>query len=211
MLKLYVHPISTPALTAEMTAHAVGAKFERHVVDLQAGEQRSESYQAINPKGKVPALVDGDNVICESLTIQRYLARKQGSDLLPADLLGQARVEEWMDYAVQHVRAPMSRIQFNRLIAPMLGQDVDEKSIQVGEHLLAQNLPQIDHQLSGSEYLTGNNISLADVTLLAALDPVELLKIDLEPYPYLTRWRQALRERDFYQRVHTHFGAELGL
>ena len=211
MLKLYIHPFSTPALTAEMTAHAVGAKFERHVVNLQAGEQRSEAYLAINPKGKVPALLDGDNVICESLTIQRYLARKQGSDLFPDDLLGQAQVEEWMDYAVQHVRAPMSRIQFNRLVAPMLGEPVDENSIKVGEHLLAQNLPPIDKQLSQSEFLTGNTLSLADITLLAALDPVELLQFDLKEYPYLTRWRQALRERDFYQSVHTHFGAELGL
>ncbi len=211
MLKLYIHPFSVPALTTEMTAHAVGAKFERIIVDLQNGEQRSESYQAINPKGKVPALVDGDHVICESLTIQRYLARKLGSDLFPEDILGQARVEEWMDYAVQHVRAPMSRIQFNKIVAPMLGQPVDENSIKVGEHLLAQNLPPIDKQLSQSEFLTGNTLSLADITLLAALDPVELLQFDLKEFPYLTRWRQALRERDFYQNVHTHFGAELGL
>ncbi len=211
MLKLYVHPFSTPALTAEMTAHAVGAKFEKQVVDLQAGEQRSEAYLAINPKGKVPALVDGDDVIVESLTIQRYLARRQGSDLLPDDILGQAKVEAWMDFAAQHVRAPMARIQFNRMVAPMLGQPVDENSIKVGEHLLAQNLPVIDAQLAESEFLTGNRLSLGDITTLVALDPAEALKVDLSSFSYLTRWRQALRERDFYQNVHTHFGAELGL
>lgn len=211
MLKLYVHPFSTPALTAEMTAHAVGAEFEKHIVDLTSGEQRSESYLAINAKGKVPALVDGDTIVCESLTIQRYLAKRQGSDLYPRDIKDQAQVEEWMDYAAQHVRAPMSRIQFNRMVAPMLGQPVDENSIKVGEHLLAQSLPQIDTQLSKTEFLTGNQLRLCDITTLVALDPCEALKIDLTPYPYLTRWRQALRERDFYQNVHTHFGAELGL
>lgn len=211
MLKLYLHPFSTPALTAEMTAHAVGAKFQKHVVNLQQGEQRSESYLAINPKGKVPALVDADIIVCESLTIQRYLARRQGSDLLPKSLQAQALVEEWMDYAAHHLRAPMSRIQFNRLVAPMLGQEPDENSINVGEHLLAQSLPQIDQQLSQTEFLAGNQLRLCDITMLAALDPCEALKVDLGPYPFVTRWRQALREREFYQSVHTHFGSELGL
>lgn len=211
MLELYLHPISTPALTAELTAHAVAADFTKHVVNLQDGEQRSDKYLAINPKGKVPALVDGDVRLSESLTIQRYLARRQGSDLLPEDIRGQAKVEQWMDYGAQHVRAPMSRIQFNRLIAPMLGQEADENSIKIGEHLLSESLPIIDAKLSASEYLCGNDISLADITLLAALDPAELLKVDLNKYSYVQRWRQALRERDFYQNVHTHFGAELGL
>ena len=211
MLKLYVHPLSTPALGAELTAHAVGAKFEKNVVDLQNGEQQTDAYKAINKAGKVPALVDGDYCLSESLTIQRYLARRQGSDLFPSDLKGQANVEQWMDFSAHHVRSPMSRVQFNRLIAPMLGQESDEESIKLSLHFLDQSLPIIDQKLSEFEFVCGDTLSLGDITLLASLEPCELLKIDLEKYSYITRWRQALRERDFYQNVHTHFGAELGL
>jgi len=211
MLKLFVHPLSTPALSAEFTANATGVNYEKKIVNLQVGEQRSDDYLAINPAGKVPALVDGDFHISESLTIQRYLARRQSSDLLPENLKDQAKVEQWMDFAAQHVRAPFGRIQFNRLIAPMLGQPSDEKSIQMGLHFLEQSLPIIDAKLSKSEFLCGDKMSIADITLLAALDPSEVLQIDIEKYSYLTRWRQALRERDFYQNVHTHFGAEIGL
>lgn len=211
MLTLYVHPLSTPALAAELTANATATDFEKKVVDLQNGEQRSESYQAINPAGKVPALVDGEFKLSESLAIQRYLARRKQSDLFPRDIKGQARVEQWMDYAAQHVRMPYGRIQFNRLIAPMIGQPVDEDSINMGLHFLSQNFPIIEAQLSENEFLCGNKLSLADITLLASMDPTELLKISIADYPYITRWRQALRERDFYQNVHSHFGAELGL
>jgi len=211
MLKLYVHPLSPPSLAAELTAHATGVEFERKVVNLQSGEQRSDDYLAINRAGKVPALEDGDFSISESLTIQRYLARRQGSDLLPEDIQGQARVEQWMDYAAQHVRAPYGRIQFHRLVAPMLGQPSDENTIKMALHLLEQSLPIIDVKLAETEFLAGDALSIADITLLASLDPSEALEIDLEKFPYITRWRQALRERDFYQNVHTHFGAELGL
>lgn len=211
MLTLYVHPFSTPALAVELTANATGTSFEKHVVDLQNGEQRSEAYQAINPAGKVPALVDGDFTLSESLAIQRYLARRKNSDLYPEDIKGQAKVEQWMDYAAHHVRMPYGRIQFNKILAPMIGQPSDEASIQMGLHFLSQNFPIIEAQLTKHEFLCGNSLTLADITLLAAMDPTELLEIDLSDYPYLTRWRMALRERDFYQNTHSHFGAEVGL
>jgi len=211
MLKLYIHPLSTPALSTVFTAHATGIKFELQVVDLPGGEQRSESYLEINRAGKVPALEDGDFRVSESLTIMRYLAKRQGSDLYPQDLKGQAHVEQWMDYVVQHVRSPFSRIQFNKMFAPMLGQPVDENSIKMGEHMLEQSLPIIDQKLSETEFLCGDSMSLADIVLVASLDPSEAISIDLSKYPFLTRWRQAMRERDFYQAVHPHYGAEMGM
>lgn len=211
MLTLFLHPLSTPSLGVEFTAHAAAVEFEKKIVNLQSGEQRSDEYLSINPTGKVPALRDADFRLSESLTIMRYLAKCHESDLLPRDLKNQSWVEQWMDYVAHHVRAPMGRIQFNRLVAPMLGEPADQKSIELGLRFLEQSLPILDLKLTETEFLCGNSISLADITLLAALDPSEALQVDLKPYPYISRWRQALRERDFYQNVHTHFGAEIGL
>lgn len=211
MITIFVHPLSTPSLGVEFTAHASGIEFEKKVVNLQRGEQRSADYLAVNRAGKVPALQDGDYRISESLTIMRYIAKRQDSDIYPADMQGQGHVEQWMDYVAHHVRNPFGRIQFNRLVAPMLGQPADENSIKMGLHFLEESLPIIDLKLEETEFLCGDTLSLADLTLLASLDPAEALKIDLSPYPFVTRWRQALRERDFYQNVHTHFGAEIGL
>lgn len=52
------------------------AEHERIVIDIQAGEQNSPEYRAINPMGKVPTLVDGDAVITEAAAICAYLADK---------------------------------------------------------------------------------------------------------------------------------------
>lgn len=210
-MKLYVHPLSTPALGAELAARAMNIDFEKKVVDLASGEQRSADYLAINPRGKVPALEDDGFKLAESMAIMRYLARKEKSELYPSDLQSRAKVEQWMDFAAQHVRAPLARIQFNRLIAPMLGQTPDEASIKVGEHLLAESLPIAESQLSDTDFVCGDALTLADLTLLSSLDPVEALSVDLAPYPHIAKWRKDMRARSFYTDIHTHFGAELGL
>lgn len=211
MLKLYTNPFSTPSLSTEFTAYAVGLDFEKRVVDLPGGEQRTPEFTAMNRAGKVPVLADGDYVISESLTIMRYLAKRENSPLYPSDIKGQGHVEQWMDYAAHHVRSPMSRVQFNRMFAPMLGQPVDEKSIETGLHFLAQSLPLIDQKLSETAYLCGDDMSLADIVLLSSLEPAEVCKVDVSPYPFLTKWRAALKGKDFYTAVHTHYGAEMGL
>lgn len=210
-MKLYVHPLSTPALGAELAARAMNIDFEKKIVDLASGEQRSPAYLSINPRGKVPALDDDGFMLAESTAIMRYLARKEKSELYPSSLQGRAQVEQWMDFAAQHIRAPFARIQFNRLIAPMLGQAPDEASIKVGEHLLAESLPIAEAKLADSDYVCGPDMTLADLILLSALDPAEALSVDLTPYPNIEKWRKNLRAQTFYTDIHTHFGAELGL
>lgn len=210
-MKLYVHPLSTPALTVQMAAHAMGIEFEAKHVDLASGEQSSPEYLAINPKGKVPALEDDGFLLSESAPIMRYMARQHKSDLYPSEFQARAKVEQWMDFCIHHVRSPMARIQFNRLIAPMLGQAADEASIHMGLHLLAESLPHIETRLTDNKFLVGDRLSLADITLLGSLDPVDLLKFDLSDYSNITAWRERMRGESFYTKVHSHFGADLGL
>lgn len=210
-MKLYVHPLSTPALTVQMAAHAMGIDFEAKTVDLASGEQRSAEYLAINPKGKVPALEDDGFLLSESAPIMRYMARKHKSDLYPSEFQTRAKVEQWMDFCIHHVRSPMARIQFNRLIAPMIGQPVDEASIHTGLHLLAESLPHLETRLADKAFLVGYKLTLADITLLGSLDAAELLIFDLSEYSHLSSWRDRMRGQDYYTKVHSHFGAELGL
>ncbi len=210
-MKLYVHPLSPPALGVLFTAEAMGLDYEKSVMNLASGEQRSPEYLAINPKGKVPVMNDGGFILSESAAIMRYLAKRENSPLYPDDAKAQARVEEWMDFIAHHIRTPYGRVQFNRMVAPMIGQPPDEKSIEQALMFLSQNLPFIETQLSQTPFLCGDEMSLADIALIAALDSSEAIKIDLSPYPVLSGWRSERRSEDFYTSVHSHFGAELGL
>lgn len=211
MVDIYYHPISTPALTVLFAAEAMGIDYSKTVIDLQTGEQRSDAYKAINPYSRVPAIVDGDFKLSESSAIARYLARKAKSPLYPADFKSQAKVDQWSDFVVHHVRNPVSRVQFNRIVAPMIGQEPDEKSLQFGLHMLESNLPIIEERLLENAFLCGENMSLADICLVGALEPVKMAQIDISAYPTLKKWLDARRSESFYSNIHSHFGAEMGL
>ncbi len=74
-MKHYFNPRSRAATTDWMLKE-LDAPHEQIVIDFQAGEQNSPEYRAINPMGKVPALVDGDTVVTETAAICAYLADK---------------------------------------------------------------------------------------------------------------------------------------
>ena len=211
MIDIYYHPISPPAITVLLAAEAVGVEYEKKMVDLQSGEQRSEAYMKINRYSRVPALKDGDFTLSESAAMMRYLAKRQGSGLYPTDTQAAAVVDQWTDFVIHHVRTPVGRVQFNRVVAPMIGQEVDEKSLAFGLHLLESNLPIIEERLAENAFLCGDEMTLADVALVGALDPTTMCKIDLTPYKKLTEWLASRRTETFYTNVHTHFGAEIGM
>jgi len=209
MLKLYYHPMSFPSLGPLFTAEATNQSYEKELVDLQTGAHKAPEYLAVNPYGRVPGLKDGDFSMGESGAIMRYLAR--GSALYPNDARQQAKIDQWSDFAVHHVRTNVARVQFNRVIAPMMGADVDESSIALGLKFLGDNLPHVEHRLSESSFLAGDTMTLADISLIAALEPENTAQLDLSPYPNLQKWLAARRSESFYTNVHSHFGAEMGM
>ncbi len=212
MFHLYYHPLSFPSLAPVFTASALEVDYDLHLIDLSKGEQSSSEYLAVNPLGKVPAMRDDEISIGESAAIMRYMARKSGSDLYPkSDILSQAKVDQWMDYVNHHIRAPIARVHFNRKLAPLFGLEPDLASMAAGEKMLAANLPAINKVLSETPYLCGDDMCLADLALIAALEPVDMSEIDLAPYTALKDWRAARRSEDFYTCVHSHYGAEMGL
>jgi glutathione S-transferase len=76
-MKLYEFAF-TRSIRARWTLQELGVDFEAITVNLQAGEHRRPEYLAINPAGKLPALVDGDLVLTESAAIVLYLGEKYG-------------------------------------------------------------------------------------------------------------------------------------
>jgi len=211
MFKIFYHPLSFPSLAPVFTASAIGGEYQTEVIDLGAGQQSSPEYLAVNPLGKVPAMQDGDFSMGESAAIMRYMARQSKSDLYPQDMQMQAKVDQWMDYVNHHIRGPIARVHFNKTLASMFGTEPDLASLAAGEKFLQNNLPVIEAALSQNTFLCGDKMCLADVALVAALEPIEMSKIDLSAYKTLSAWRETRRSEDFYTKVHSHYGAELNM
>jgi glutathione S-transferase len=102
-LKLYFAP-GACSFVPHTLLEATGEPFEPVMVKLHKGEQQSPEYKAINPRGQVPVLVDGEQVITQILAIITYLdARFPQMGFLPSEPLSRARVMEtlaWMNNTV---------------------------------------------------------------------------------------------------------------
>jgi len=95
------------------------ADFEFVPVNLLAGEHEDPAFRRLNPAGKVPVMVDGDNVIPESAAIVLYLADKfPEKRLLPVDLEQRAQAYRWIMFAVTELEQPLWRITKHSVIYP---------------------------------------------------------------------------------------------
>jgi len=202
MLKIYGSDLSGPSNKVRLVANALGLEYEYRRVDLRDGENKTEDYLRLHPAGKVPVIDDGGFVLFESNAIIKYLASKAGSPLYPQETNKQAIVDQWIDFSSHHIGTAMGRVLFNRLFAPFLKLEVDEHSLSDGLSFLDRFLPVVERQLQANPFLAGNEFTLADLNLLAILDPAEVVGIDLSAYASLSKWRKGLREESFYTKCH---------
>lgn len=205
MLKIFGADLSSPANKVRFVANYLNLKYEYARVKLREGEQRSLEFLKVNPAGKVPAINDQGFCLFESGAIIKYLAERENSPVYPKGLKERAVVEQWIDFINLHVSLGVSKVTYNRLFAKMRGEPVDEQSIKDGLAFLSRSLPVVDQAIGSNKFFLGKQISLIDFTLVAALDPVEAVDIDLSPYKNIVRLRNELKKMDFYTQCHTDY------
>ena len=209
MLIIYGSDLSAPAIKVRLTASFLGVKHKWQLVNLREGEQKQEWYLKINPVGKVPAIDDDGFHLFESNAICRYLCDKHNSALYPKDVKKRATIDQWIDYASFHIGANFMPVVYNRLFAPLRGIPVNEKAITDGLGFLKQYFPIIEKQLTQHKYMVSQEMSLADIILLALLEPAEKAQIDLSVYPKLNAWRSDLKKQSFYTSCYKEYGEML--
>ncbi len=209
MLKIYGSDLSSPSNKVRFTANALGLNYEYIKVNLREGEHKKPEFLRLNPIGKIPAIDDDGFTLFESNAIIKYLADKNSSTLYPKGLQERAIVDEWIEFTSHHVYQAISKIVYNRLFAPRMKVSVDERSLADGLAWVERFFPIVDNQLAKNQFLTGKSMTLADLNLLAAFDPVGIADIDISQYINIVRWRNALRQKGFYTQCHKEFGESL--
>ena len=201
MIKIYGIPLSHNLNKVRYCLDYLNLPYE--VVSINPIEKQTQTpeFRKICPTGKIPALSDGDFNIFESDSIIRYLAERENSSIYPKDLKKRALTNSWMDFSSIHVGNAVGRVMFNRLVAPMMGSPVDENSLKFGLEMLDKYLPIINSQLTKNKYIAGNELTIADISILATLDPLEMIQVNVASFKELSTWRNNLKNQAFYKKA----------
>ena len=182
MISLYDFPLSGNAHKIRNALSLLGVEHELIPVDLQAGEQRSPDFLALNPFGHVPVLVDDDLVVRDSSAILVYLGRKYGrGQWLPVDAAGEARVQEWLAVASNEVAQGPG---FARLIT-VFGAAGELADAQARSHDL---LERFEEHLAGREFLAADQPTIADIANYSYLALAPDGGVELDAYPRVRGW-----------------------
>ena len=167
------------------------------VLALSENEQKQPAFLAINPNGRIPAIVDRDEddfAVFESGACLIYLAEKTGK-LMPADTKGRSRVLQWLMFQMGGIGPMMGQANvFFRYFPEKIQPAIDRYQ---GESKRLFRV--LDGHLKDNEYLAGD-YSIADIANWAWVRTHHWSGVAVDDLPHLQRWLQAIRQRPAVQR-----------
>jgi glutathione S-transferase len=166
----------------------LGVPYELVETPLGSGTQSAE-YRSVNPNGRIPALVDGDLTLFESLAINLYLARKYDKGgLWPRTLEDEARAVQWSIWAMTELEPQLMVVLMNRMFLPPNQRDA--AAANAAEEKLGPALGVLDGALAGKGHLLGATFTIADLNVASVLAWALFAKVDLAKAPNVRRWLQ---------------------
>lgn len=195
MYKVYGDIQSGNCYKIKLLMSLLGIEHEWLHVDILAGETHTEEFKKLNPNTRIPVLVLPDGqVLSESNAILNYLA--DGTEFLPADRLLRAQVLKWQFFE-QYSHEPF--IATARYINKYLGLPqsrlAEYEGKQEGGH---KALAIMESRLKEADYLVGDALSIADISLYAYTHVAHEGGFDLSAYPAIGKWIARIEGQENY-------------
>jgi glutathione S-transferase len=193
-VKLHVFPLSPRAFKVLFAAEHIGVPYQMVFVDLSKQAHKTPGFAALNPNMRMPVLEDGDFKLWESNAIVQYLAeQKPELELLPRDLKARMNAVKWQFWESAHWDPACAIFMFERVVKKIFNRgDADPAEIKRGEEAMARLGPVLDGALQAHRYVAGDKLTVADISLGAALVSADQGQFPLEPYRGIQRWRAEL-------------------
>lgn len=197
-MKLYYAP-GTCSLSPHIVAREAGLSIDLERVDIGKTPHRTEggaSFNTVNPKGYVPALVlDDGGVLTEGATIVQYLA-----DLAPQSALAPAagtieryRLQEWLTFISS---------ELHKMFSPWLFHpEHGEVAAAAARAKIAERFAFLDAHLATRAYLMGERFTAADAYAFTIVGWARPAHIDLTPYPHLRSYMERIAARPKVQEA----------
>ena len=164
----------------------LGLAFEHVPTNFFDGSTHKPEFLAINPNGRVPALDDDGLLLCESLAINLYLAKKHGGPLAPVDLREDALATQWSFWVATEIEKPLLLAGANRALFAPESRSEEEALSAIGK--LGRPLKVLDAHLTRQQYLLGESFTVADLNVATVMDLAPQCGIALDAWPRVQAW-----------------------
>ena len=196
MIKVYFHHTPNP-LKVVLFLEETGLDYELVPVDIYKGEQHFPAYLAINPNGKVPAIVDGDVVMFDSNAILLYLAEKTGKFLGAST--DRPQLLSWLMFVASG-------------LGPFGGQAVHFRRFHTDSPYAANRYRReverhyavLDGRLADRTYIVGDDYTIADIAAWGWIRRAEFVlgrERPLDTTLHLKRWFEQVDARSAAARA----------
>jgi len=168
--RIQLYSLPTPnGVKVSILLEETGLPYEPHAINIGQNETWTPEFLALNPNGKIPAIIDPDGpggqplVLFESGAILLYLAEKTGR-FLPADPVARIETIQWVFFQMAAVGPMFGQLGFFFKFA---GRDYEDKRPLERYRAEAHRLIRVlETRLAGRRYIMGDDYTIADIALI---------------------------------------------
>jgi glutathione S-transferase len=185
-LKLYDLDRSGNCYKVRLLLAILKLDYQPIPTDILAGETMTPAFKDLNPRGQVPVLIDGENIIWDSMAILVYLARQYGDkNWLPKEPLGEARVMQWLAVSENELLYGLARAR---------AQILFDRGYDLGQcHRDAlPGLEVMEQRLGINSWLAADHPTIADIACYPYVALAGEGHFSLEPFESVRRWLKRL-------------------
>ncbi len=181
-------------------AEELDIPYELMPIGPRTGETQTAEYTRLNPKQKVPTMVDGEFRLSESLAICRYLIQNYPGESIyrPLSARDRAREDEWCCYIYGEIdETSLYVMRRHRDLAHIYGEA--PAAVSSGKEYAMKHLGVVAAQMTEREFIMAGGFGLADVLLMTCLEWAHVYGLELPQV--LDEYRQRIASRPAYRRA----------
>lgn len=194
-MKLYTYEESGNSYKVRLLMSFLGIECEKIDIDLMQDIQHQPDFLAVNPRGEVPVLVDGDLTLRDSSAILVYLANQHDGGWWSENAAEQAAIMEWLAFAASWVqygvftaRAIVSFGISGNGIPHDFNEDTTPSMIRA-----QRSLEILDEHLATRKWLACERPTISDIAVFPYIALAPMGNISLDPYAAVCAWIERIK------------------
>nr|AEE63485.1 unknown [Dendroctonus ponderosae] len=188
-IDFYYLPGSAPCRSVALTAKALVLELNFKLTDLMAGENLTPEFIKLNPQHTIPTIDDNGFSLWESRAIMTYLVNAYGKDdsLYPKDPKKRAIVDQRLYFDIGTLYGRFADYYYPIIFA---GASKDAAKMEK----INDAMKFLDIFLEGQKFVAGDQLTVADLAIVATISTYEVVGYDLAPYKNITKWFNNIKQ-----------------